>query len=870
MVGRTDELRRLRELVVGARYQGVVLAAPAGVGKTRLALECLSLAEDAGLATARVTATRAASRLPFGALALLLPPDPRGDRRVVDDRAELLRRYAAAIQRQARGRRMVLLVDDAHLLDDASATLIHQLAQTRTAVVVATVRAGEPAPDPIVALWKDQLAQRIELDVLPPEAIEDLVSSVLAGPVDQAVVAQLTARCQGNVLFLRELVEGALQDGTLRDDGGIWRLRGELSPSDRLLELVETRLGGLSPDERASLELVSFGEPLGQAELCTLADARVAELLEGKALVSSRMNGRRLEIWLAHPLYGDVTRARTHALREHSNARSLAEAVEATGARRRGDTLRVASWRLTGGGGSPELLLAGALAARLRHDYRLTEQLARAATGAGDRFEARFLAAEAAHLQGRTEQAQREFAALAGQASGDTQRARVAVTRFDNAFYRVGRPELGILEEAEAAITDPFWRDELLTRRLLVTVQSEGPRAGVQAAAVLLRRTTSGTPSFGYVVAAHSLARLGRIEDAIRLAERGANSDLAATTSGPWYRCSVLGAKVLPLVYAGRLDDAERLTTPIYRQAVEEGAAEAQAFLAWFLAILYLERGRVRTALRRARESLKLFGELGRSLHAREGFIAAVTALALAGRADEAAEVLAEIDALHVPRLLLRETDLLQARAWTAVAAGDLPQGRRRLEDAAELGQDVGDLIGEAAALHGLARLGHACDVADRLTALADSIDGDLVSARADHARALAHDDRGGLEKVSVVFEHLGADLLAAEAAADAAVACRQSGRRREATANEQRASNLVARCEGAATPALQPVDMRARLTTAEREAALLAAAGRSNKEMSQGLFISVRTVECHLQHVYDKLGVSGRSELAKALGADR
>ena len=95
LVGRGVELHRLHDLVTDGKSPGVMVAGPAGVGKTRLALECLRLAEAAGLATARVTATRAAAALPFGALAPLLPASHHGETGGVDDRADLLRRSAA-------------------------------------------------------------------------------------------------------------------------------------------------------------------------------------------------------------------------------------------------------------------------------------------------------------------------------------------------------------------------------------------------------------------------------------------------------------------------------------------------------------------------------------------------------------------------------------------------------------------------------------------------------------------------------------------------------------------------------------------------------------------------------------------------------
>ena len=64
----------------------------------------------------------------------------------------------------------------------------------------------------------------------------------------------------------------------------------------------------------------------------------------------------------------------------------------------------------------------------------------------------------------------------------------------------------------------------------------------------------------------------------------------------------------------------------------------------------------------------------------------------------------------------------------------------------------------------------------------------------------------------------------------------------------------------------MQAVEPRSLLTRAEREVALLAAAGRSNREIAESLFISRKTVENYLHRAYEKLGVSGRDELAAAI----
>jgi type II secretory pathway predicted ATPase ExeA len=416
LVGRDKELTQLAGAVAGGR--GAVIIGQAGVGKTTLALRCLELARKRGMAVARASATRASQALPFGALAPVLPPDPDGDYLGRENRTELLRRYGRAVAETAGGRSLVVFVDDAHLLDGGSATLVHQLALTGKATVLLTVQSGQTVPDPVVALWKDALAERIEVAVLPDVAIEELLVTVLGGPVDTASLRQLANHCRGNPMVLRELVTGALDSGALAADGGIWRLNSELRPTARLVELVALRLGNLTDAERAVLELVAVGEPLGQAELARLADASSVETLERKGLITSLADGRRVQLRLAHPVVGDVVRAGLSALRERALTRSLAEVIETTGVRRREDTLRLASLRLTGGGGSASLLQAGAIAARSRHDHSLAEQLARAALAEGGGFGARFVAAEAAQFQGRPAQAERELAAGGGAPAG--------------------------------------------------------------------------------------------------------------------------------------------------------------------------------------------------------------------------------------------------------------------------------------------------------------------------------------------------------------------------------------------------------------------------------------------------------------------
>jgi DNA-binding CsgD family transcriptional regulator len=58
-------------------------------------------------------------------------------------------------------------------------------------------------------------------------------------------------------------------------------------------------------------------------------------------------------------------------------------------------------------------------------------------------------------------------------------------------------------------------------------------------------------------------------------------------------------------------------------------------------------------------------------------------------------------------------------------------------------------------------------------------------------------------------------------------------------------------------------------LTASERRVAQLAVEGKSNREIAESLFVTLKTVEKHLGNAYMKLQISGRGELAGALSAD-
>ena len=867
LVGRSRELELVGDLLTGEERSGVVLAGPAGVGKTRLALECLTLASARNLATARVKGSQAASGLPFGALAPLLP-GPTGPSA---EPADMLRRARHDVVGVGGGRPLVLLVDDAHLLDDASATLVHQLVSTRSAFVIATVSTQAPAPDPVIALWKDELAERVDLEPLGPYSIEALLSTVLKGPVSGATLHAFGERSAGNALYLRELVLAGLESGDLSDHDGIWRLSGSPAVSSRLVELIEARLGGVQDPERSVLEALAFGEPLGVG--CLRARTRGQELedLEARGLIVTGYDGRRLEARLGHPLYGEVIRARIPAMRSQAVRQGLADRVQAVGARRREDALRFATWRLDAGGDmAPDLMVAAAVTARSRWDLDLARRLVEAAVRAGAGIEAALLRAEIAVLQGRGPEAEEQLAALLPLATNDAQRARVVAARVEYLVSRLGRTgdAAQVAADAAAVLTDPDARDLVLAKQAFALHAGGRIPEAMRVLEPVLARDEGPSLAFAWYVGGTCLVRNGRFAEALAFNEKCEELDADCTGSPPLNPSRRQTVRCGALIGSGRLRDAEELAASLYARGVASGSRTMEGVFAMYLARVELVIGKVRDARHHALEARNLFREKQWINMSRTTLAQLALAHAMGGSAGQARAALAELDALEMPAAYLNEVEFRRARAWTAAASGDVTEAGEHLRQAAATAMGREDFCWEAEALHDLARLGWPEEAAARLRALVDLVEGRLSTARADHADALVADDPGALARVSVTFEDMGAWLFAAEAAASAAVALRRAEEPRKAVAAEVRAAELARRCQGALTPALRAIETQALLSSREIEVAALAAGGLANKEIAVRLSVSVRTVENHLQHVYEKLGVARRADLGQALGS--
>ncbi|MCE3554611.1 helix-turn-helix transcriptional regulator [Pseudonocardia sp. RS11V-5] len=235
-------------------------------------------------------------------------------------------------------------------------------------------------------------------------------------------------------------------------------------------------------------------------------------------------------------------------------------------------------------------------------------------------------------------------------------------------------------------------------------------------------------------------------------------------------------------------------------------------------------------------------------------------------RDDGAAEqVLSEILASDRPVLDGWTPQIHLARAWRAAREEGLDEGAEAALRAGSSAVRAAQRLVEAEALHTAARLGRAADVAARLGELEAQLDGPLVVLFAEHARGIVDGSGDALDGVAQKFESLGARLLAADAAAQAARLHQRARHQRKASASTAHATRLARAAGGAWSPSLDQLNPPS-LTKREHEIAVLAASGTSNLDIARKLVLSVRTVETHLAHVYDKLGINSRAALRKAL----
>jgi DNA-binding CsgD family transcriptional regulator len=865
-VDRDGRLRSVLALVGGAAAGAAVLSGPQGSGRTRLTQEAAAQLRADGRRVEWVTGTRGAVATPLGALSHVLPALRAGA-----DPATAWQALVRSLEPTSPGHRPVLCIDDAHLLDDASAALVHKVVLTELADVVVTLLLGAPSPDMVQALWRDGLAVRLDLHRLTDEHVERLLAAALGGPIASRTVRQLWRNSHGSAVLLRELVDAGRETGVLRDEDGLWRWTGELVWTDRLAEVVRVEIGELTDEDRAALELLALGGFVGLDDLVGLTSAAVVGGLERRGLVVVEGAGRRRAARLAEPLHAQALCAQL----PESVASAYRAQLAATGSVQRWareDPLRIGALllQLDQPPRNADVLTRAAVQSNVSSDHGTAEDLARAAIEEGCRPEAWVALAEALRWQGRPDEADGACAQAVRLPLPPRVHEDLATTWALNLFYGLGRPTDALRMAGAADPATGHGGEVLAVVARMLRLAAAGSIEDVDLIhdARVSQTADPSVEMLRSVLRTTALALRGRTDDALASAARGWRQLrlCAEGTESVSARSALLIGELMALELGGRIPEAVARAAQLHAETMSRPLSALDALAA-------LGRGSTTLAAGRVREARRWLDEAAIGLSECDplGFLPLARARQAQARALlgdlEAAATALDMARAH-PSVRVHEPEALLAEAWCAALAGRDRAASAAAAGAAESASGMGQLAVEARALDACARLGMAGRVARRLDELAGELGGRLLAAYAAHADAAALHRADALEEVAAEFSDLGALALAADTYGRAAEAHRQVGHRRRAAAAGSRSSGLARAAGGLRTPTLDRLAPYA-LTSREREIAQLAAEGIANRTIARRLVLSVRTIETHLAHAYDKLGINSRASLMAALAQE-
>ncbi|MER5888985.1 helix-turn-helix transcriptional regulator [Streptomyces sp. NPDC001941] len=790
--------------------------------------------------------------------------------------------------------RTLLVVDDAQWVDEASAdAFAHALRAVPAEALSVAVAERSVLDTPAARRLCGDHPARLPLGPLTVEEVADLLAR---HGLSSRWAAHTHRHCGGHPLLVRACAEAVVQHQPRS-----WKA---LPPPGRVQDLAALWLGTLPSDARHTLMALALAQDTagpGPADAAALlrragrddADEHLAaaaraglvrqgardrvefigEAVREAALRAGTRAGRRS----VHRALAAATEDPVHAVRHRLLA---AEGPDGELARQAD---RSAAWARSGGERAlaAELML---LAARHTPVDRREDRIARLADAALD-----------AAAAGCHEDALRAADALAAARAGGAEQVAAllsvvdaggqAMEEMDEVLARArdlaaGRPDLLAAVELRAAVRHNIGgrpRQAVLAAERAVQHAESGGDAALETAALTMRarmERVTGLP--------------GAAETLSRALARGGPGDGLAIRNSPQYlavrhavfddRLAGARADLMELLpVAERTGDAEDLME-VLRSLAEVDAragAAARALLwseravevctraglspgpVWYTAALAETAG---GSFRRAAEHALLGVRASREEHdlvfTSRGLLALGTVCLATGEAARAVEALSEVAALEGgqevgdPTMLRWQPELAEA----LVAVG-------RVEEAGGLLDALGGAVGARA--------------------LATGLGASLRRSRALHRAALGDPDEAA-RQLGLATDHFTDLGLPLEEGRTRLAAGRvERGRRRYAAARTawQRAAevfdaagaypwkalatDLLTRLDASAVRAGAPLE----LTDSERNLAELVAAGATNQEAAQTLFVSVKTVEATLSRVYRKLSIRSRTQLPLALG---
>jgi DNA-binding CsgD family transcriptional regulator len=857
LIGRTEELRTIEAAISASGSAGILVCGPAGVGKSRVAREALSAAASQGCEARWTVGASSARAIPLGAFTAWAPSG-------VTDTVQLLQGVIESLTAQSSATRVVVGVDDVHLLDDLSTFVVHQIVQRGAAKVILTVRDGVQIPAAIQEIWKAGHFDRLDLAQLSLDETTTLLSATLEGAVDSDAAQRLWKLTRGNVLYLRNIIEQEVADGRIVQVDGYWRWIGDPIMPPGLVELIESRIGDLPTPVSDVIDVLAVGEPIELAALTRITNAAAVEKAETRGLITLEHAGGGVEVRVAHPLYGEVRRRRAAHTRLR-RLRGLVASELATSSDR--DDIRVVVRRATLSLDSDlapdaDLLVRAAHGAVWLADLPLADRLAGAAIHAGAGPEPNLVRAHALSWLGRGEEAEAVLADIRASQLTDQDHARFAFLRSSNMLWALADPSRAkeLIDEA-SRITPPHARRYIDAFLTIYWFAMDQPEAAVQASKDL---ALEDIPVVGAEIAwalAQISADAGRTTEAVAAADAG-YAVATRALDAPHMRFNIADAEVTALLLSGQVTDALDVAERTRQQAADLPGA-AQLLGAAVAGRAALGAGDLHSAcllLEQAAEGLSASHPVGWGYRYR---IPHATALAIRGSTDEATAALAALDKVQRRfRSLDHEQSL--ARAWVAAGQGAVSEAITILLSAAERAKATRRFAAEVLCLQTATQFGDRTS-APRLHELESIVEGPRAGLAARFAEALRDGDGAELSSLSEEFERMGDLVAAVDAAAHAAAAYRRQDKRGSALGCSTRAAALAEQC-GASTPALRQAAGPLPLTDREAEIVMLIGEGLSNRAVAERLTLSVRTIESHIYRAMLKTGTTSRDELAAVL----
>lgn len=879
LIGRTEDLRSAVEAIQGNTHVAALLLGDSGIGKSAL-LEAVVAELQTAVTPVRIHGSPSLANVPYGVLGPFIVGLPVQD---ATSQLAVLRTFWARLEeeRRASGKPLLLIVDDAHDLDESTAGILVELAAAGWAKLLVAAATRPGLPEPLLQLWFEGIAERIDLRPLTQQQTNGILERTLGSRILPNTAEILWEASEGNPLLLRGLIDDAKSDGSLLQRNGVWLLTRALqSHGDRLTDVVRRQLLRRSPEERQALNLIALAEPVSRELIeSTVGEVPVAALIEHELIRVTPAPHPQLRLW--HTIYADTLRHLISPARSLQLRQSLLRLMDSEPTSAEG-LLRQVSWSLECGADvdDRQLLRAAVLASRLYED-----ELARKAAALVKDPD---LQVAARAVTARTYFNTSDYAAARDILEADFAKGHsVAVLLTGTLMWAAVLSALGhspaeIMDRARALLTagerlaseNPKDAEEILgaTRERYATMHAmvsalageypAGAGTGTEPEAGLPGPPANSLEAaFRLALESEQLLVQGKAVQAFAAASKALET--AGSGQDELYVLTefLVARAAAAVIHGGDWDAAGTL--------LAEAAAGQGPNLISFgggvhaaHGIILLYQGKAAqavNALSAALESLRLADP--QQLFALTASMA-FAAAAEVGFKDRAAAFLGDYEA--APRAVSRYLRILSqmAVAYGKARLGNYPGA---VDELRTLGRPHGDASTAGLELDSLSfclALGDR-NSASRLLELQPALEGPRAAALCRYAAAVSTDlaaDHLDAGKSCEDAGLWGFAALAYDAAANSFRAAGDTLRERMAMSQRKRCLDRADSIDGEEQQT--ETDALGLLTRRERDIVALAVRGLSDRQIAAELQVSIRTVEGHLYRSYAKLNVKGRDQL--------